>query len=96
MAAHPKTRGAENRVTPSSQARRRTVTAYAFLAPALAFLAIFFFLPLGQVIYYSFTDFDLYNANWVGGSNYAELFRDPLFWLSVLVIKVASAKAAFG
>ena len=83
MAAPTKTGGAENRVTTSSQARRRTVTAYAFLAPALAFLAVFFFLPLGQVIYYSFTDFDLYNANWVGGSNYAELFRDPLFWLSV-------------
>ncbi|MEM7738608.1 MAG: sugar ABC transporter permease, partial [Deinococcota bacterium] len=35
------------------------------------------------VIYYSFTDFDLYNASWVGTNNYTELFRDPLFWLSV-------------
>ena len=83
MAASTKTGQADTRVTRSSEARRRTVTAYLFLAPTLVFLAIFFFLPLGQVIYYSFTDFDLYNANWVGGSNYAQLFNDPLFWLSV-------------
>ena len=78
-----KTGQADTRVTSSTEARRRTITAYLFLAPTLVFLAVFFFLPLGQVIYYSFTDFDLYNANWVGGSNYRELLRDPLFWLSV-------------
>ena len=66
-----------------ARARRRNLTAYLFLAPALAFLAVFFFTPLVQVIYYSFTDFNLYDANWVGASNYTELLRDPLFWLSV-------------
>jgi putative chitobiose transport system permease protein len=66
-----------------SETQRRTLTAYLFLAPALAFLAVFFFTPLVRVIYYSFTDFDLYNASWIGTNNYTELFRDPLFWLSV-------------
>ena len=83
MSTTTKARQPKTQTKPSSDRRRRTVTAYLFLAPALVFLAVFFFLPLGQVVYYSFTDFDLYNANWVGGSNYAELFRDPLFWLSV-------------
>lgn len=67
----------------SARAKEQSLTAYAFLAPALAFLAVFFFLPLIQVIYYSFTDFNLYAANWVGPRNYQRLFQDPLFWLSV-------------
>jgi len=63
--------------------RRKRVAAYAFLAPALGFLTVFFFLPLVQVIYYSFTDFDLYGASWVGVSNYRNLLADPLFWMSL-------------
>lgn len=63
--------------------RRRTITAYLFLAPALSFLLVFFFVPLAQVIYYSFTDFNLYTAEWVGPANYLALFQDPLFWLSI-------------
>lgn len=69
---------------PSAKRRRRlTLTAYLFLAPALIFLAIFFFTPLVQVTYYSFTDFDLYNSSFVGGANYRQLFGDPLFWMSL-------------
>jgi putative chitobiose transport system permease protein len=67
----------------SLQARRRTITAYLFLAPALSFLLVFFFLPLAQVVYYSFTDFNLYRSNWVGAANYTALVNDPLFWLSI-------------
>lgn len=66
-----------------SKERHTTLTAYAFLAPALVFLAVFFFLPLAQVVYYSFTDFNLYTTNWVGPANYQALFQDPLFWHSV-------------
>ncbi|HEX7022474.1 MAG TPA: sugar ABC transporter permease [Trueperaceae bacterium] len=65
------------------QRRRRTLTAYLFLGPVLAFLAVFFFFPLLQVVYYSLTDFDLYTAHWVGGSNYRNLLADPLFWTSL-------------
>jgi putative chitobiose transport system permease protein len=67
----------------SLQARRRTITSYLFLAPALSFLLVFFFLPLAQVVYYSFTDFNLYRSNWVGAANYTALVNDPLFWLSI-------------
>lgn len=73
-------------VRPTSRSvfkRRKRVAAYAFLAPALGFLAVFFFFPLTQVIYYSFTDFDLYSASWVGAENYRNLLADPLFWMSL-------------
>lgn len=61
--------------------RIRTFTAYAFIAPAMAFLVIFLFIPLIAAIYLSFTDYDLLNApNWVSVENYERLFNDPLFW----------------
>jgi putative chitobiose transport system permease protein len=64
--------------------RQRTVVSYLFLAPAFAFLAVFLFVPLFQVIYYSFTDYDLLTSpNWIGLENYQNLLHDDLFWQSV-------------
>ena len=65
----------------STLARRRNINAYLFLAPALAFLILFLFLPLAQVIYYSFTDYDMLTApEWIGIENYVRVFGDGLFW----------------
>ena len=56
-----------------------------FLAPALALIAIFFFLPVAAALVLSFTDFDIYalgdlsRMRWVGVDNYLRLLRDPLF-----------------
>jgi multiple sugar transport system permease protein len=63
--------------------------AWWFLAPALALIGIFFFLPVAASFFLSVTDFDIYavgdlsNARFVGVRNYAELFRNPLFWTAV-------------
>ena len=63
--------------------------AWWFLAPALALIGIFFFLPVGASFLLSVTDFDIYavgdlsNARFVGLRNYAELLRNPLFWTAV-------------
>jgi multiple sugar transport system permease protein len=60
-----------------------------FLAPALAAIGIFFFLPVGAAFLLSFTDFDIYalasfdNARFVGLRNYVQLFQDPLFWTAL-------------
>ena len=60
--------------------------AWYFLAPALALIGIFFFLPVVAALLLSFTDFDLYavadasNVRVVGIDNYTRLFRDPIFW----------------
>ncbi len=68
----------------SPQERRRTLVAYLFLTPALAFLAIFLFLPLVQAVYLSFTRYDLLNPpQWIGLANFTNLFNDPLFWHSL-------------
>ncbi|MDI6780319.1 MAG: sugar ABC transporter permease [Bacteroidota bacterium] len=60
--------------------------AYFFLAPALAAIFIFFFLPVIAAFIMSFTDFDIYSlgniqyVRFVGFRNYFQLFNDSLFW----------------
>jgi putative chitobiose transport system permease protein len=60
---------------------RRPVTPYLFLAPALALIATFVLYPIGAVVYYSFTDYDIITPpQWVGLENYQRLVGDPTFW----------------
>ncbi|AAU92054.1 sugar ABC transporter, permease protein [Methylococcus capsulatus str. Bath] len=60
--------------------------AFWFVAPALALLAVFFFLPVAAALGLSFTDFDIYaladirRLRFVGLDNYRRLFGDPEFW----------------
>ncbi|MER6945144.1 sugar ABC transporter permease [Nonomuraea sp. NPDC000554] len=67
----------------------------AFMAPALIGFAVFFAYPLGALVYYSFTRYDLLNDPvWVGLRNYVFLVaQDPLarkaayntVWLVVVI-----------
>ena len=63
--------------------------AYWFIAPALALIAVFFFLPVAGALLLSFTDFDIYalgnldNLRFVGLANYGRLLQDSLFWLAL-------------
>jgi multiple sugar transport system permease protein len=60
-----------------------------FVAPALAIIGLFFFLPAAAALVLSLTDFDIYalsdphNLRVVGLGNYAALLADPLFWQAV-------------
>ena len=60
-----------------------------FAAPALAAIALFFFVPVVAALVLSFTDFDIYavaswsNLRFVLFDNYVRLLRDPLFWTSL-------------
>jgi len=62
------------------------LAAWAFVAPALAIIGLFFLLPVAAALVLSFTDFDLYaladlrNLRFVGLRNYATLLQTPLFW----------------
>lgn len=68
----------------SALERRRTRNAYLFMAPALVILIVFLLIPLIQVVYYSFTDYDLLTSpGWVGTENYRNLLQDDLFWKSL-------------
>jgi putative chitobiose transport system permease protein len=61
--------------------RKRSVTPYLFLTPALLLLAIFVIYPILAVVYYSFTSYDIITpAQFVGLRNYQQLLGDPIFW----------------
>jgi multiple sugar transport system permease protein len=72
-----------------SAATRRLDPAYAFIAPALTLIAVFFLIPAAASLVLSLTDFDLYtvadprNLRLIGARNYTALLRDPLFWIAL-------------
>jgi multiple sugar transport system permease protein len=66
--------------------RREARAGLAFVAPALALIFVFFFLPVAAGMLLSLTDFDLYAladlgaVRFVGLRNYATLLASPVFW----------------
>ena len=60
-----------------------------FVSPALAAIALFFAVPVAASLLLSLTDFDIYaigdaaNLRFVGLANYAQLLREPLFWIAL-------------
>ncbi|MGH8852254.1 MAG: carbohydrate ABC transporter permease [Casimicrobiaceae bacterium] len=60
--------------------------AWCFVAPALAVIGVFFFVPIVAALGISLTDFDIYaladlaNLRFVGFGNYLTLLETPLFW----------------
>ena len=87
----------------------RVNPAYVFVAPALAAIGAFFFVPVAASVLLSFTDFDIYavasreNLRMVGLANYTRLVQDGLFWVAlrntlyfVLVAAPLSLAASLG
>ncbi len=82
---------------------RETGVTLSFVGPVLALYLCFFIIPLGGSLMYSFTDWDGIKTsfNWVGFSNYIELFRESnsfkhAFWftlqfaaLNIVLVNVA-------
>jgi putative chitobiose transport system permease protein len=57
------------------------LTPYLFLAPALVVIAVFLLYPIGAVVYYSFTEYNIATPPvWIGVENYQRLVKEPLFW----------------
>ncbi len=69
--------------------RHVTFSAWAFLAPALLLIGVFFFLPVLAALLLSFTDFDIYalgdldRLRFIGLDNYRQLLQSPLFWTAL-------------
>lgn len=65
---------------------RESLAAWAFAAPALAVIALFFGVPVLAGLALSLTDFDIYaladlgNLRWQGLDNYLHVLGLPLFW----------------
>ncbi|VNN18668.1 ABC transporter permease [Streptococcus pneumoniae] len=63
------------------------ILGYSFLAPALILLGIFLVIPVGMIIYYTFTDYYLLTPDerkFVGFENFIRLTKDPIFLKSFL------------
>lgn len=62
--------------------RKRGMTPYVYLAPALAVLGVFFVGSFAQVIVYSFGSFNPFEQSFrfTGLANYERLFADERFW----------------
>ena len=82
--------------------RRRTLTALAFLAPALIILGLFVAWPMVSALRLSFTDASGFGAEeWVGLDNYIRVFTDPdirdamgnTLWYTVLFTPTAVVSA---
>lgn len=69
--------------------RPRARAAWLFLAPALALIGVFFFLPVLASLVLSLTNFDIYavadprNAQLVGLEKYRNLAAEPVFWTAL-------------
>lgn len=65
---------------------RESFAAWAFAAPALIVIALFFGVPVFAGLALSLTDFDIYalaslsNLRWQGWNNYVHVLTMPLFW----------------
>ncbi|MFF9624813.1 carbohydrate ABC transporter permease [Streptomyces griseosporeus] len=80
----------------------RRLTPWLFLAVPLALLVTFTYVPVGNMLYYSFTDWDGVSPDrdFVGGENYIDVFTRPellrvfavsLYYLAASVVQIAIA-----
>ena len=72
MAAHPRA----HRSSLNAQRRRAGVL---FSLPVLALVGALLLYPIGQTVYYSFTQWDGLTSTWVGTSTYSRLLNSPDF-----------------
>ncbi|MVO85109.1 ABC transporter permease subunit [Streptomyces sp. p1417] len=111
MSVFPATAAAKSagRRAPTSAARppaRGQRAAYWFIAPLGLGFAVFYFWPMLQTFYFSFTEFGPFGGHtWTGTDNYARVLRDVTVWqalgntliycgIGLLALPVAIAVAA--
>ncbi|GAB3609040.1 sugar ABC transporter permease [Humibacter ginsengiterrae] len=66
-------------------ARRKAITGYVFLVPALVLIALFTLVPFVEAILLSFQSWDGVSPEtpWVGLANFQAVFRNAPFWASM-------------
>src|SRR5277367_5756085 len=55
--------------------RRRQFAGFLFALPAIALVIGFIGIPIGQAVYYSFTNWDGLTAQWIGWSTWSQAFQ---------------------
>ncbi|TSB45763.1 carbohydrate ABC transporter permease [Alkalicoccobacillus porphyridii] len=81
----PKTKPSEpSPATKKSKRSNENLTGWLFASPWVIGLLLFFAYPLLSSVYYSFTDYSIFQAGeFIGLANYRELMTDELFWISI-------------
>lgn len=65
------------------------LTGYLFASPWIIGFSIFFVIPIINLLYYSFTDFNLMaNPVWIGLENYKRMLGDPKIWQALKVTTI--------
>ena len=73
----------------AAEARAESRSGWAFVAPALLLIGVFFAVPVVGAFVLSFTDFDIYSigdfgsTRFVGLKNYYDLLTNPVFWIAL-------------
>jgi multiple sugar transport system permease protein len=60
-------------------AARRRRAGILFSLPVVALIGSMLLLPIGQTVYYSFTNWDGFSSTWIGTANYSRLFHSSEF-----------------
>jgi len=55
----------------------------ALIVPALVLVGLLIAYPIGQAVYYSFTNWDGLTTQWVGPSAWAQAFHNPTMWAAL-------------
>lgn len=66
-------------MTSKIKSKNKDKIGYLFVLPNLLIYGIFVFIPTLCTIFYSFTDFNLFNWKFVGIQNYIKMFKDDFF-----------------
>ena len=63
--------------------RRRQLAGALFALPAVALVVGLIAVPIGQAIYYSFTQWDGLTSTWIGPSTWTQAFHNPNLWTAL-------------
>jgi multiple sugar transport system permease protein len=63
--------------------RRRQVAGFFFALPAIALVIGFIGIPIGQAVYYSFTQWDGLTSTWIGTSTWTQAFHNSNLWTAL-------------
>ncbi|SEN80018.1 carbohydrate ABC transporter permease [Actinacidiphila rubida] len=97
-ATRPRTRPPRRRRGPRRASGARWFTPWLYLLAPLALLVTFTWLPVADMVSYSFTDWDGLSptSNWVGLANYTDLFTRPqlfqVFWVSLFYLAASAVQ----
>lgn len=63
--------------------RRRQFSGFLFALPAIALVVGFIGVPIGQAVYYSFTQWNGLTSTWVGTSTWTQAFHNTNLWTAL-------------